>query len=276
MTLSFSWDLPARLYEDDQLLARLRSFVESEPGMLVFDERYLAVLQRLLVEHAAPTAGHVSLTGQQVSTLLTCLLAIPGVVTSRAPEGPPEPGAEDDQLDDWTAFVVQGGAYYEKPDLGDAIARAQALYCDLPQEPRLAANQDACPFEDWLRSDYGVGIPEQLAAGFAAAIMSKAVDPDLGLVRRKVGLEPGWLGHGPLGEREEEEDDGGGRRVAGTAALVAAGLPGFTGFQRDAGPRFATSLLKLLGIKRYAGTAKCCDGVDRHLPTPGRICAGVA
>jgi hypothetical protein len=200
----FQLELAREIYEDDQLLVRLRWFVESEPGMLVFDERYLTVLQRLLVEHAAPTSGHVGLTGQQVTTLLTSLLAIPGVVTSRAPDGPPQAGAEDDQIDDWTAFVVQGGAYYEKPDLGDAIARAQALYGDLPQTPQLAENPDACPLEDWLCSDYGVGLSGQLGAGFAAAIVSKAVDPDLGLMGRMLGLEPGWLGNGPLGEREQE------------------------------------------------------------------------
>ena len=110
--------------------------MESEPGMLVFDERYLTVLQRLLVEHAAPSSSEEGLTGQQVAILLTSLLAIPGIVTSKAPEDPLQKDVEDDQLDDWTAFLVQGGAYYEKPDLGDAIARAHALYCDSPKSPR--------------------------------------------------------------------------------------------------------------------------------------------
>jgi hypothetical protein len=196
--------LASELYEDTQLLTRLRWFVESEPGMLVFDERYLTVLQRLLVEHAAPSSSEEGLTGQQVAILLTSLLAIPGIVTSRAPEDPLQTDVEDDQLDDWTAFLVQGGAYYEKPDLGDAIARAHALYCVLPQEAALAAHIDACPLEEWSRCDYGVGLSEQLAAGFAAAIVSKAVDPNLGLKGRKLAIEPGWLGTGPLGEHERE------------------------------------------------------------------------
>ncbi|TMK96887.1 MAG: hypothetical protein E6G34_13645 [Actinobacteria bacterium] len=199
----FQLALAHELYEDSQLLTRLRWFVESEAGMLVFDERYLTVLQRLLVEHAAPTRGEDGLTGQQTSTLLTALLAIPGIVTSRAPDAPPPAGAEEEQLDDWTAFAVQGGAYYEKPDLGDAIARAYALYRGLAHDSQLAGHPDACPLEDWIRSDYGVGLSEQLAAGFAAAIVSKAVEPDVGLPGRKLGLQPGWLGSGPLGAHEQ-------------------------------------------------------------------------
>ncbi len=198
----FQLDLARELYDDEQLLTRLHWFVESEPGMLVFDERYLTVLQRLLVEHAAPTGGQQGLTAQHTSTLLTALIAIPGIVTSKAPDEPLQGGSEDEQLDDWTAFVVQGGAYYEKPDLADAIARAYALYRELPDDSQLAGHPDACPLEDWMRSDYGVGLSEQLAAGFAAAIVSKAVQPDVGLRGRKLGLQPGWLGNGPLGEQE--------------------------------------------------------------------------
>jgi len=160
--------------------------------------------QRLLVEHAAPTAGTEQLTAQEVSTLLSSLLAIPGVVTSRAPDEPPKLGTDDDQLDDWTAFVVQGGAYYEKPDLGDALARAYAVYCDLARGQEVAEHVDACPLDEWMTSDYHVGISEQLATGFAAAIASKAAEPDLGLSGRMVALEPGWMGPGMLGEREDQ------------------------------------------------------------------------
>jgi hypothetical protein len=200
----YQLELARELYEDRQFLTRLRWFVQSEPGMLVFDERYVTVLQRLLVEHAAPTKGATGLTGAQTATLLTSLLAVPGIVSSKAPDAPPAPGSEDEQLDDWTAFIVQGGAYYEKPDLGDAIARAHALYCDLAHDPMFRAHPDACPLEEWMRSDYGVGLDEQLAAGFAATIVSKAVQPDLGLLGRKVALQPGWLRPGPLEDREAE------------------------------------------------------------------------
>ena len=200
----YQLELAGELYEDQQLLTRLRWFVESDPGMLVFDERYIMVLQRLLVEHAAPTAGAERLTAQEVSTLLSSLLAIPGVVTSRAPHEPPKRGTDDEQLDDWTAFVVQGGAYYEKPDLGDALARTYAVYCDLARGQEIAEHVDACPLDEWMTSDYHVGISEQLATGFAAAIVSKAAEPDLGLSGRMVALEPGWMGAGMLGEREDQ------------------------------------------------------------------------
>jgi hypothetical protein len=196
--------LAQELYGHPQLLAKLRWFVESEPGMLVFDERYLTVLQRLLIEHAKPTDGADGLTGEETSLLLTSLLAMPGIVSSRAPDAPPAPDDEDDQLDDWTAFIVQGAAYYDKPDLADSIARAHALYRKLASEPAALEHPDACPLDDWVRADYGVSIEEQLAAGFAAAIVSKAVAPSLGIAGRKIGLQPGWLGDGPLGPRESE------------------------------------------------------------------------
>jgi hypothetical protein len=201
---NYQLELAAELYKDPQLLTRLRWFVESEPGMLVFDERYITVLQRLLVEHAAPTAAAERLTAQEGSILLSSLLAIPGIVTSRAPDEPPTPGTDDEQLDDWTAFVVQGGAYYEKPDLGDALARAYAVYCDLARGQEVAEHVDACPLDEWMASDHQVGISEQLATGFAAAIVSKAAEVDLGLSGRMVALEPGWLGAGILGEREDQ------------------------------------------------------------------------
>jgi hypothetical protein len=196
--------LAEELYDNQQLLTKLRWFVESEPGMLVFDERYVTVLQRLLIEHAAPTDGAIGLTGSQTGVLLTSLLAVPGIVSSQAPDAPPPPGCEEEQLDDWTAFILQGGAYYEKPDLGDAIARAHALYCELARDPRFTDHPDACPLEEWIGCDYGVGLSDQLAAGFAAAIVSKATQPTLGLTGRKLALQPGWLGAGPLGDREVE------------------------------------------------------------------------
>ena len=69
--------LASELYEDTQPLTRLRWFVESEPGMLVFDERYLTALERLLVEHAAPSSSEEGLTGQQVAILLNFVAGDP-------------------------------------------------------------------------------------------------------------------------------------------------------------------------------------------------------
>lgn len=194
--------LAREFYGDGQLLTRLRWFVESDPGMLVFDERYLTVLQRLLIEHAAPSDGN-GLSAEQLRTLLTCLLATPGIVASRSPETPPPPGREQEQLDEWTAFLVQGGAYFEKPDLGDSIARAHALYRELAADPRFADHPDHCPLDEWLQADYGVTMAEQQAAGFAAAIQSRAITPALGFAARKIALEPGWLG-AALADRESD------------------------------------------------------------------------
>jgi hypothetical protein len=196
----YQLELAAEFYEDRALVDRLRGFIESEAGMLVFDERYVTVLQRLLIEHAAESAIDANLTSRERNLLLTCLLATPGLVSSRAPEAPAE--KHEDQLLEWLAFTVQGGAYFENSDLASAIARAHVIFQELPKHPSLAGHQDACPIDDWMLADHGLSIGDQIAAGFAAAIQTKSVDPDASLHERRVALTPGWIG-GALGAQQE-------------------------------------------------------------------------
>jgi hypothetical protein len=85
--------LAEQVFGQGPMLDVIRRFVIAGPDRLVFDERYLTALQRLLVEHAQADTG-VSITTRERAELLTCLLAMGDVLPDWSPPEPWQRGSE--------------------------------------------------------------------------------------------------------------------------------------------------------------------------------------
>ena len=67
--------LATEVFGEGPALEAIRRFSETGPNRLIFDERDLAVLQRLLVEHAAPEPAR-DLTSRERATALVSLISV--------------------------------------------------------------------------------------------------------------------------------------------------------------------------------------------------------
>lgn len=182
------------------ILEGLRGFVAESPNHLVFDERYIAALQRLLVENARDVAGD-HLSEHERATLLACLLAMGDVLPDDASLGDHEIGERD--LDAWLAYTVRGGAYYDQPYIVEAIARAYATLAQIAREPDLRDHPDFCPLDEWA-ADGGSGgdLADQLSAGIALAVGARALQADVSLEDRLARIETGFLRDTAAAQRE--------------------------------------------------------------------------
>ena len=145
--------LAFQVFGQGPMLEEIRKFMAECPDRLIFDERYLSALQRLLVVYASPSAQPSRvLTSHQRATLLTCLLSMGDVL----PEwSPPEPSASGDyDVSAWTNYAVQRGAYYNTLDMLEGIVRASTMLIDIANEPDLKKHPDYCPLETWAVEDF--------------------------------------------------------------------------------------------------------------------------
>lgn len=148
------------------VIERVADFVEAGPSRLVFDERNISVLQRLLVEHA--NCSRAAMTDEQQVLLTVLLLAVPVVLIDDAPSVADPDNPSREERDAWAYFSLRSGAYYERVDPLQAIARSRSLYIEALQDPTLSTEVGRYPFDDWMRTDHeGAGVADQLAAGLA-------------------------------------------------------------------------------------------------------------
>ncbi len=165
---------------------RLSRWVQATADRLVFDERYLTALQRLLVERARRVEGF-ELTSHERAVLVTCLLAMGDVLPDRTPPEPDHDGRVD--LGAWNAFLVQSGAYYDEPYVLEAVARAYTMLAEFANAPDAQAHKDFCPLDAWASEDSGgATLIDQLTAGIALGVGSRALDPDASLEERGAAL----------------------------------------------------------------------------------------
>jgi hypothetical protein len=194
--------LAEEVFGEGPMLDAIRRFVAAGPDRLVFDERYLAALQRLLVEHAHSQSGH-AITAHERAKLLTCLLAMGDVLPDWSP---PEPAAYGEyDVSAWTTYTVQRGAYYNAPYVLEAIVRTATMLVDIANEPDLGSDRALCPLEEWAAEDAGgTSLTDQLAQGIALAIGTLALDPTATLVDRLKQLDPGYMKQTALSDREQD------------------------------------------------------------------------
>jgi hypothetical protein len=193
--------LAREAFGDGPVLDLIRRFLADGPDRLVFDERHLTVLQRLLVEHAQESAAEM-LSDHQRATLLFCLLGIGDVLPEWSPPDPADDGDYDTTA--WTIYSIQRGAYYNTPELYESIVRAHTMLVEIASEPDLAKHHLYCPLDDWASKESGASLSEQLAFGFALAVGTQVLNPKLTLAQRTVAVQPGYLRQTPFAARESE------------------------------------------------------------------------
>jgi hypothetical protein len=188
------------VFGEGDVLNALRGWVSKAPGHQVFDHRGLTTLQRLLVDYSWDGSDD-DLPSAKRAVLLTCVLAMGDVLPDKTPPEPAENGAYD--VGAWTAFTVQSGAYYDMPYVLEAFARAFGLFVDVA--PQLDSHPDFCPLDEWaIESPSSLGLAEQIAAGFAFAIGSRALDPTASLQERFGHIAPGYLDQAAIAGQEPE------------------------------------------------------------------------
>jgi hypothetical protein len=188
--------IAARVFNAD-LYEAIRGWVLSEPGRVVFDERRIAFLQRLLIEHARDAPG-VDMTLHEQVVLLVGLLRAGDVLPDRSPPDPAADGTVD--RDEWNAYAIQVGAYYDGSYAFEAIARAYTMMIELAREPERVAE---CPIDKWVAdANDGATLGDQLTFGIALATTSRALDPSLKIDERVVRIDPGFLASTGIADRE--------------------------------------------------------------------------
>jgi hypothetical protein len=193
--------LAQEAFGEGPVLEIIRAWLAAGPDRLVFDERHLTVLQRLLVEHARETPTE-ALSEHERAVLLYCLLAIGDALPEWSP--PNIDGYGDYDTTAWTIYAVQCGAYYNRPELYEAIVRTHTMLVGIAGEPDLLTHHRYCPLEEWASEDCGARLSDQLASGFALAIGTRILDPRPRLAERPVTVQVGFLRETPFPTRERE------------------------------------------------------------------------
>jgi hypothetical protein len=188
-------------FGDGPVFKLIQRWLAAGPDRLVFDQRHLTVLQRLLVEYARETSAEM-LSDHERAVLLYCLVAIGDVLPEWSPPDLDENGDYDTSA--WTIYAVQRGAYYNTPELYEGIVRAHTTLVQIAREPDLAGHHQYCPLERWASEDCGASLSDQLASGFALAVGTRILDPRLALADRGVTVSPGFLRDTPFAARESE------------------------------------------------------------------------
>lgn len=180
--VSHQLELAARLFPP-VIIGEIKQFTEEGQGHIVFDERYIAILQRLLIEHAADSSDEM--TEDERATLVALLLAMPAALTDDSPPITDPDHPTQEERDAFALYTLRIGAYYDRPYLLEAAARAQGILVEGCGSDELSDLAERYPVEDWMRDDHnGADLADQLAAGFALAFGSGATESDLTLEQR--------------------------------------------------------------------------------------------
>jgi hypothetical protein len=181
----------------------IQDFLEEDPNYLVFDERYITVLQRLLVEYAADSDAEMD--ADQSAQLRSLLLAIPTALEDDSPPAADPDNPTVEERDAWARYTLKIGVYYERPYILEAVARAQGILVEACGDPALAEELERNPYDKWMRADHeGAGVADQIATGFAAAAGSGALEHDLSLEERlQRHLDSGFLAQSVATDQEE-------------------------------------------------------------------------
>jgi hypothetical protein len=194
--------LAEQILGDGPLLHAIQRFVSTSADRLVFDERYLTALQRLLVEHASSDPAEL-LSEHDRAVVLTSLLAMGDVLPDWSPPEPEQDGGYD--VASWATYTVQRGAYYNTPYVLEAIVRNATMLIDIANEPDLASHRAVCPLDDWATDEAGgATLTDQIALGIALAIGSQALDPSKTLADRVKSLSAGYVEHTGLSAQSKD------------------------------------------------------------------------
>lgn len=191
--------LAEEVFAGRPIMDQLRAFLREDPRHLIFNEQHLTVLTRLLLSYGADGHSDVDLTADQIDALLIALIAVGGLTARHGdPEETPLPG----EPMGWVPWLVRSGLYFDRSNLGNEQARADALFVDLASEAD-SAGTNWCDLEAWMLDDLAP-VADQLGFGYAMAAFTKALEEDAPTDQRFIGV----VTDGLLGDnlpREEVE-----------------------------------------------------------------------
>ena len=189
----------AKAFYPGTLRDEVLDFLDGGRNRLAFDPRHIAALQRLAVLHAADRDEDWSPSHHR--RLVGALLAVAGAL----PHGEPADAPDDAQqeLEEWTRYLVRVGLYYERPWIVETIARSWSRYVTVADD--LCDRAEACPIDDWFREDLGFTLAEQVGLGLAYGLGSGAFEGPLTLDERTARRpRPGFLENTAMAAREAD------------------------------------------------------------------------
>jgi hypothetical protein len=148
-------------------------FLHQVPRSVLFGEQASMIVQRLAVDHAAPSVGFDVEPRVNVAQLARMVIGAGSLLASASgPVG--QPG--DVRREDVLAFIVQSGAYsHDAAPMGE-IARQQQLLEDIAPQLLKEGHDKASPIDEWMREDYALSIAEQFRLGYGLAAMVHIFD----------------------------------------------------------------------------------------------------
>jgi hypothetical protein len=192
-------ELAADLYKGE-VLEKVKAFVEESPTHLAFDQRHVATLQRLLITYAADDSPSNRFDATDALRLGVVLLALASVLPhGDVPDDVPETPAD---WAAWARYTTLVGAWYDDPEIGEAVARAHAVYADVHADPSRAGVRSRCDIDRWMAESYELTVTEQVAGAFACAAVTQALNRDAAPRERFVHIEPGFLRNGAFKDKE--------------------------------------------------------------------------
>jgi hypothetical protein len=185
-------NLAKEMWGEIPLVEIYRSFVARHPGGVPFSQQQTAIVQRVLLDYAREASLEEVLTQDEILGLTRLLVHAHDLVDAS------HASLDRDQanLMELLAYVMQVGAYYERPALLNTFGRSYDLFL---QRARARADE-ALPLDEWSVDDYKSTLEEQLAGGFGFAAAAHAFDDDP--EKTKVVLNPEVLSKTALAERE--------------------------------------------------------------------------
>lgn len=189
--------LAEEIFVGRPVLDLLRAFVKEDPHHIVFNEQHLTILMRLLLIHGADGDAKVDMTKAQVDALMTAMLAVGGLT---ARHGDPQDSGNEPM--GWVPWMVRGGLYFDRSNLGSDQGRARALFTELfaeadPEDPNW------CDLGGWMEQDLAP-FAQQFAYGHAMGAFARALTADIPTTERFIGIVPDGLLAGQMDPKQVE------------------------------------------------------------------------
>lgn len=187
-------NLARKLFAGSPLLERYEQFFAANPTAVLFtSQQQFAVAQRLLIEHGRDATLDTDLSDDDVTNAIRLIVHTNDLLDAAARhiEQGVASGVEI------MAYIVQSGAYEERPAIVNSFGRAYTLFFELAN-----ANPDQrVPLDEWSTCDYeGLQLVEQLAGGFGLTSSTHYQDSDPD--RHLVVLGTGVLADTSLADKE--------------------------------------------------------------------------
>jgi hypothetical protein len=156
--------------------------------LVVFAEQYVTALERLLVDHARPLDLSYEPTDWDLRSTVSAYFSTATIVS--AADADLREGDVD--ADRWLVYWLKNGLYNARPVIVNEFTRARELFAVLA--PQMVDHPEFCPIDEWFIEDYGLSASEQHSAGFAAYVVSGAMQEDVGVGERSLTAPPEWRG----------------------------------------------------------------------------------